>query len=147
MDSCCPFFIGREKEPLCPQNALYAEAKFPLLRGNAHIAGQIFDKMSAATIKHEVGLIRSTINEMARLGYRVNKDINYPTLKTSSRLRYLDSEEESALLHALDVPPRGEQRHSHHPHGYRFPAGCQHGSALLRALANGNRGAGHPTMS
>lgn len=61
------------------------------------------ERLSAATIKHEIGLIRSTINEMARLGYRVNKDINYPTLKTNSRLRYLDSEEEAALLRELDV--------------------------------------------
>lgn len=61
------------------------------------------ERLSAATIKHEIGLIRSTINEMGRLGYRVNKDINYPTLKTNSRLRYLDSDEESALLCALDV--------------------------------------------
>ncbi|MBG7619019.1 site-specific integrase [Herbaspirillum sp. AP02] len=61
------------------------------------------ERLSAATIKHEIALIRSTINEMARLGYRVNKDINYPMLKTNSRLRYLDSDEESALLCALDV--------------------------------------------
>ncbi|MDR6742026.1 site-specific integrase [Herbaspirillum huttiense F1] len=61
------------------------------------------ERLSFETIKHEIGLIRSTINEMARLGFRVNKEINFPTLKTHSRLRYLDSEEEAALLRALDV--------------------------------------------
>jgi integrase len=55
-----------------------------------------------ATIKHEIGLIRSTINEMMKLGYRVNRDIIFPTLKTTYRLRYLDSQEEEALLRELN---------------------------------------------
>lgn len=55
-----------------------------------------------ATIKHEIGLIRSTINEMSKLGYRVNRDIVFPTLKTTYRLRYLDFNEELALLRELD---------------------------------------------
>lgn len=55
-----------------------------------------------ATIKHEIGLIRATMNEMAKLGYKANKDIVYPALKTAYRLRYLDSNEEAALLRELD---------------------------------------------
>lgn len=55
-----------------------------------------------ATIKHEIGLIRATMNEMAKLGYKANKDIVYPVLKTAYRLRYLDSNEEAALLRGLD---------------------------------------------
>ncbi|MCT7310076.1 site-specific integrase [Ralstonia sp. CHL-2022] len=55
-----------------------------------------------ATIKHEIGLIRATINEMAKLGYKVNKDIIYPAIKTAYRLRYLDFQEEAALLRELD---------------------------------------------
>jgi len=54
-----------------------------------------------ATIKHEIGLIRSTMGEMRKLGYRVNRDIIFPTLKTTYRLRYLDSREEEALLREL----------------------------------------------
>lgn len=54
------------------------------------------------TIKHEVGLLRATLNEMRRLGYRTNPDIAWPRLKTKSRVRYLDPSEESALLTALD---------------------------------------------
>jgi integrase len=56
---------------------------------------------SAATMKHEVGLIRSTIKEMIRLGYKVNREIVFPTFKTHSRLRYLDENEEAALLSEL----------------------------------------------
>jgi integrase len=56
-----------------------------------------------ATIKHEIGLIRSCMNEMAKLGYKTNRDIIYPTLKTSYRLRYLDFDEELALLRELDI--------------------------------------------
>jgi hypothetical protein len=56
---------------------------------------------SPATMKHEVGLIRSTIKEMIKLGYRVNREIVFPTFKTSSRLRYLDENEEAALLSEL----------------------------------------------
>lgn len=56
----------------------------------------------AETLKHEVGLIRATMNEMFKLGYQVNRDIIYPTFKTSSRLRYLDLNEELALLRELD---------------------------------------------
>ncbi|WP_186267697.1 site-specific integrase [Burkholderia gladioli] len=55
-----------------------------------------------ATIKHEIGLLRSTINEMAKLGYKVSRDIVFPELRTSYRLRYLDSNDESALLRELD---------------------------------------------
>ena len=54
------------------------------------------------TIKHEIGLLRATCNEMRRLGYRTNPDIAWPRFKTNSRVRYLDSAEESALLTALD---------------------------------------------
>lgn len=53
------------------------------------------------TIKHEVGLLRATCNEMRRLGYRTNPDIAWPRFKTKSRVRYLDPSEESALLTAL----------------------------------------------
>lgn len=53
------------------------------------------------TIKHEVGLIRATFNEMRRLGYRTNPDIAWPRFKTKSRVRYLDPNEETALLSAL----------------------------------------------
>lgn len=56
----------------------------------------------AETLKHEVGLIRATMNEMFKLGYQVNRNIIYPTFKTSSRLRYLDLNEELALLRELD---------------------------------------------
>src|SRR5450830_120431 len=56
----------------------------------------------AEKLKHEVGLIRATMNEMFKLGYQVNRDIIYPTFKTSSRLRYLDLNEELALLRELD---------------------------------------------
>nr|WP_244122206.1 hypothetical protein [Burkholderia latens] len=55
-----------------------------------------------ATIKHEVGLLRATINEMAKLGFKVSREIVFPALKTSYRLRYLDSNEEAALLLELD---------------------------------------------
>jgi len=55
-----------------------------------------------ATIKHEIGLLRATINEMAKLGFKVSKEIVFPTLKTAYRLRYLDSSEEEALLRELD---------------------------------------------
>lgn len=51
-----------------------------------------------ATMKHEIGLVRSTCKEMIKLGYKVNREIIYPTFKTLSRLRYLDESEESALL-------------------------------------------------
>jgi site-specific recombinase XerD len=54
------------------------------------------------TIKHEVGLLRATCNEMRRLGYRTNPDIAWPRLKTNSRVRYLDPSEETALLTSLD---------------------------------------------
>lgn len=54
-----------------------------------------------ATMKHEVGLIRSTIKEMIKLGYKVNREIIYPAFKTTSRLRYLDPIEETALLREL----------------------------------------------
>lgn len=54
------------------------------------------------TIKHEVGLLRATCNEMRRLGYRTNPDIAWPRLQTKSRVRYLDPSEEAALLTALD---------------------------------------------
>ena len=53
------------------------------------------------TIKHEVGLLRATCNEMRRLGYRTNPDIAWPRLKTRSRVRYLDPSEETDLLAAL----------------------------------------------
>jgi len=56
-----------------------------------------------ATMKHEVGLIRSTIKEMIKLGYKVNRDIVFPTFKTAYRLRYLDSIEEEALLSELKI--------------------------------------------
>jgi len=56
----------------------------------------------AETLKHEVGLIRATMNEMFKLGYQVNRNIIYPTFKISSRLRYLDLNEEHALLRELD---------------------------------------------
>lgn len=54
-----------------------------------------------ATMKHEVGLIRSTIKEMLKLGYKVNREIVFPVFKTNSRLRYLDENEEAALLSEL----------------------------------------------
>lgn len=54
-----------------------------------------------ATIKHEIGLLRSTINEMAKLGFKVNREIIFPSIKTAYRLRYLDSTEEDALLREL----------------------------------------------
>lgn len=56
-----------------------------------------------ATMKHEIGLIRSTIKEMIKLGYKVNREIVYPAFKTTSRLRYLDSTEEAALLSELEL--------------------------------------------
>nr|WP_039789411.1 site-specific integrase [Herbaspirillum huttiense] len=55
-----------------------------------------------ATMKHEVGLIRSTMKEMIKLGYRVNREIIFPTFKTTSRVRYLDEIEEAALLRELN---------------------------------------------
>jgi site-specific recombinase XerD len=55
------------------------------------------------TIKHEVGLLRATCNEMKRLGYRTNPDIAWPRFKTKSRVRCLDPSEESALL--IDLGP------------------------------------------
>lgn len=54
-----------------------------------------------ATMKNEIGLIRSTIKEMIKLGYKVNREIVYPVFKTASRLRYLDPTEEAALLTQL----------------------------------------------
>ncbi len=57
---------------------------------------------SNATIKHEIGLIRSVMNEFSKLGYKVNREIIFPTLKTVYRLRYLDFIEEEALLRELD---------------------------------------------
>ena len=56
----------------------------------------------SATIKHEIGLISSTLREMQRLGYKTNRDVVFPQLKTSYRLRYLDSNDEAALLRELD---------------------------------------------
>lgn len=53
------------------------------------------------TIKHEIGLLRATTNEMHRLGYRCSIDISWPRLKTNSRLRYLDFEEEKRLIAEL----------------------------------------------
>lgn len=58
-----------------------------------------------ATIKHEIGLISSTLREMQKLGYKVARDIVFPQLKTSYRLRYLDASDEAALLRELD--PQG----------------------------------------
>ena len=55
-----------------------------------------------ATIKHEIGLISSTLREMQRLGYKTTRDVVFPQLKTSYRLRYLDSNDEAALLRELD---------------------------------------------
>jgi len=55
-----------------------------------------------ATIKHEIGLIRATINEMHKLGFKTNREIVFPTLKTTYRLRYLEEREEEALLRELD---------------------------------------------
>lgn len=57
---------------------------------------------SEQTIKHEIGFIRATCNEMRRLGYRTNPDIVWPRFKTKSRTRYLDSSEEAALLASLE---------------------------------------------
>lgn len=54
-----------------------------------------------ATMKHEIGLLRSTCKEMIKLGYKVNREIVFPTFKTTSRLRYLDENEEAALLNEL----------------------------------------------
>lgn len=53
------------------------------------------------TIKHEIGLIRAAMNEAARLGYRINREVIFPVIRTQSRLRYLDQAEEDALLRAL----------------------------------------------
>lgn len=58
-----------------------------------------------ATIKHEIGLIRSTLREMQKLGYKTARDVVFPQLKTSYRLRYLDADDEAALLRELD--PQG----------------------------------------
>lgn len=55
-----------------------------------------------ATIKHEIGLISSTLREMQRLGYKTSRDVVFPQLKTANRLRYLDSNDEAALLRELD---------------------------------------------
>jgi len=55
-----------------------------------------------ATIKHEIGLIRATLREMHRLGYKTNRDVIFPQLKSAYRLRYLDSNDEAALLRELD---------------------------------------------
>lgn len=55
-----------------------------------------------ATIKHEIGLISSTLREMQKLGYKVARDVVFPQLKTSYRLRYLDACDEAALLRELD---------------------------------------------
>ncbi|MBA5606788.1 site-specific integrase [Duganella sp. FT3S] len=55
-----------------------------------------------ATIKHEIGLIRSTLREAQKLGYKTNRDVVFPQLKTAYRLRYLDSNDEAALLRELD---------------------------------------------
>jgi len=55
-----------------------------------------------ATIKHELGLIRATMHEMKRLGFRINPDVVFPAIKTTYRLRYLDETEEAALLRELD---------------------------------------------
>lgn len=55
-----------------------------------------------ATIKHEIGLISSRLREMQRLGYKTNRDVVFPQLKTAYRLRYLDSNDEAALLRELD---------------------------------------------
>jgi integrase len=55
-----------------------------------------------ATIKHEIGLIRSTLREMQKLGYKTARDVVFPQLKTSYRLRYLDANDEAALLRELD---------------------------------------------
>jgi integrase len=55
-----------------------------------------------ATIKHEIGLISSTLREMQRLGYKTNRDVVFPQLKSAYRLRYLDSNDEAALLRELD---------------------------------------------
>ncbi|WP_322105254.1 site-specific integrase [Paraburkholderia sp. J41] len=55
-----------------------------------------------ATIKHEIGVLRAAINEMAKLGFKVSREIVFPELRTSYRLRYLDSNDESALLRELD---------------------------------------------
>ena len=60
------------------------------------------ENVAAATMKHEVGLIRSTIKEMHKLGYRTNREIVFPSFKTHSRLRYLDETEEAALLAELN---------------------------------------------
>jgi integrase len=55
-----------------------------------------------ATIKHEIGLIRSSLREMQKLGYKTARDVVFPQLKTSYRLRYLDANDEAALLRELD---------------------------------------------
>jgi len=55
-----------------------------------------------ATIKHELGLISSTLREMQKLGYKAARDVVFPQLKTSYRLRYLDASDEAALLRELD---------------------------------------------
>lgn len=62
-----------------------------------------------ATIKHETGVLRAAINEMAKLGFKVSREIVFPELRTSYRLRYLDSSDESALLRELD-PERLKSR-------------------------------------
>ncbi|SFV16546.1 tyrosine-type recombinase/integrase [Pseudoduganella namucuonensis] len=55
-----------------------------------------------ATIKHEIGLISSTLREMQKLGYKAARDVVFPQLKTTYRLRYLDPNDEVALLRELD---------------------------------------------
>ncbi len=55
-----------------------------------------------ATIKHEIGLIGSTIKEMQRLGFKVNRDVVFPQLKSTYRLRYLDFDDEAALIRELN---------------------------------------------
>jgi integrase len=63
---------------------------------------------AAATIKHEVGLLRAVMKQTAKLGFKTNRDITYPTFKTPSRLRYLDPHEEAALLRELDPNRKGK---------------------------------------
>lgn len=42
------------------------------------------------------------MNEMFKLGYQTNRDIIYPSFKTTSRLQYFDNDEELALLRQLN---------------------------------------------
>ena len=62
------------------------------------VAARRSEGLSEASIKHEIGLLRATSNEMRRLGYRTNADVAWPRLKTNSRLRYLDPIEEMRLV-------------------------------------------------